>query len=123
MREIKSKRQYDFNIAEYNIPGYALFVNNKIKRGVAIYAHVSLNAQLCNTLNDSGFEESVWCQLSTFNNTKVLLGCIHKSPNTTEQNVKIIFSLLELANNSISNNDNICIMGDFNYPSIKWNGI
>ena len=60
LSEIKPKRQYDFNIAEYNIPGYTLFVNNKIKRGVAIYAHVGLNAQLFNTLNDSGFEESVW---------------------------------------------------------------
>ena len=82
--EIKLKRQYDFNIAEYNIPGYTLFVNKKIKRGVAIYAHVSSNAQSFNTLNNSGFEESVWCQLSTLNNTKVLLGCTHKSPNTTE---------------------------------------
>ena len=54
--------------------------------------------------------------------TKVLFGCIHKS-NTTEQNEKIVFSLLELANKSISKNENICIMGDFNYPNIKWNGI
>ena len=78
--EIKPIRQYDFNIAEYNIPGYTLFVNNKIKRAVAIYAHVSLNAQLFNTLSDSGYEESVWCQFSTLNNTKVLLGCIYKVP-------------------------------------------
>ena len=35
---IKPKMQYDFNIAEYNIPGYTLFVSNQIKRGVAIYA-------------------------------------------------------------------------------------
>ena len=98
LSEIKPKRQYDFNIAEHNIHGYTLSVNNKIKRGVAIYAHVSLNTQLFNTLNDIGFEESVWCQFSTLNNTKVLLGCIYKSPNTTEQNVKILFILLELAN-------------------------
>ena len=57
LSKIKQKRQYDFNIAEYNIPGYTLFVNNKIKRGVAIYAHVSLYTQLFNTINDSGFEE------------------------------------------------------------------
>ena len=38
LTEIKPKRQYDFNIAEYNIPGYTLFVSNQIKRGVAIYA-------------------------------------------------------------------------------------
>ena len=123
LSEIKPKRQFDFKIAEYNIPGYTLFVNHKIKRGVTIYAHVCLSAQLFNTLNDSGLEESVWCQLSTLNNTNVLLGCIYKSPNTTEQNENIIFCLFELTNKSLSNNDKISIMGDFNYPSIKWNGI
>ena len=46
-------------MAEYNIPGYTLFVNYDIKRGVAICAHVSLNTQLSNTLNNRGFEESV----------------------------------------------------------------
>ena len=97
-----------------------MFVDHEIKRGVAIYAHVSINAQLFNTLNDSGFEESVWCQFSTLNNTKVLLECIYKYPITTEQIEKIIFSVFELANKYISNNDNICIMEDFYYPRIKW---
>ena len=83
LSEIKPKRQYDFNIVEYNIPGYTLFVNNKIKRVVAIHAHVSLNAQLFNILNNNGLAESVWCQSNTLNNTKVILGCIYKSSNTT----------------------------------------
>ena len=51
------------------------------------------------------------------------MGCTYRSPNTTEQTEKILFSLLELTNKSISNNDEICIMGDFNFPSVKWNGI
>ena len=38
LTEIKPMMQYDFNIAGYNIPGYTLFVSNKLKRGVAIYA-------------------------------------------------------------------------------------
>ena len=59
-------------MAEYNISGHTLFANNKIKRGVAIYAHINLSAQLFSTFNDGGFEESVWCQVSTLNNTKVL---------------------------------------------------
>ena len=57
--EIKPKRQYDFNIAEYNISGYTLFVNHKVKRGVAIYAYVSLNVKLFNTLSNSAFEDSI----------------------------------------------------------------
>ena len=52
LSEIKPKRQYDLKIAEYNIPGYTLLVNNKIKRGVAICAHVRINAQLFNSLNE-----------------------------------------------------------------------
>ena len=80
LTEIKPKRIYDFNISEYNIPCYTLFVNNKIKRGVTIYTHVSLNAQLFNTLNDSGFEESVWCQFSTLNNPKFYWDVFIKVP-------------------------------------------
>ena len=64
-----------------------------IKRGVAIYVHLSLSAQLFNTLSNSGFLESVWCQLNTLNKVKVLLECIHKIPNTTERNDKVLFSL------------------------------
>ena len=55
--------------------------------------------------------ETIQCLFSTINNTKV------------SKNEKILFSLLVLANKSISNNDKICIIGDFNYPSIKLNGI
>ena len=102
---MKSKRQYDFNIGVYDIHGYALIVDHKIKKGVAIYAHVSLSAQLFNTLNNSGFEESVWCQFSSLNNTQVLLGFTYKSSNTTERHEKILLCLFELANKSISNND------------------
>ena len=78
LSEIKPKRQYDFNIAEYNIPAYTLFANHIIRRGVAIYAHVSLNAQLFNTLSTSGIDKSYWCQFITFNITKVLLVYIYK---------------------------------------------
>ena len=92
-------------------------VSHKIKRGVAIYAHVSLNAQLFNTFNNSGFEESACCQFSALNNTKALLGCVHKSPNTTEQNENILFSRLELANKSINNNDKFALWETSNIPA------
>ena len=98
-----------------------MFVNHKIKRGVANYAHVSLNAQLINTLSNSAFEESIWCQFNILNTTGFI--GMYSSSSTIEQNVKVCFSLLELDNKSMSINDEICIMGDFNYPNIKWNGV
>ena len=37
LTEIMAKNMQDFNMAEYNIPGYDLFVNKNPKRGVAVY--------------------------------------------------------------------------------------
>ena len=37
LTEIMVTNMQDFNMAEYNIPGYDLFVNKNPKRGVAIY--------------------------------------------------------------------------------------
>ena len=51
----------------------------------------------------------------------VLLRCSYKSYYATERIEKVIFSLLELASKFI--NGYICIIGDFNYPSIEWNGV
>ena len=112
-----------FNITEYNIPVYALFVNHKIRRMVAIYVYLCLNVKLFNILTDSDFEESVLCQFITLNITVVLLGCTCKSPNTAELNEKVLFSVFKLANKSMISSDRICIMGGFNYPSMKWNGV
>ena len=53
----------------------------------------------------------------------VLLRCIIKSPNTTEQNEKVRLCILELANKFVSINAKICSMGDPSYPSMKWNDI
>ena len=72
LSETKPKRQHDFSITEHNIPCYALFVNHKIKRWVAIYAHVRLNAQLLNTLSNSSFEESIWYRFNTLINTSLI---------------------------------------------------
>ena len=46
-----------------------------------------------------------------------------QSPNTTEQNETVLISPLQLVNKSLSIKEQICIMRDLNYPSIKWNGI
>ena len=52
--------------------------------------------------------------------TLVLLGCIYRSPNSSYENTQQMYTLL--MNDYISKYRKICIVGDFNYPSIKWNG-
>ena len=54
--------------------------NRAPKRGVAIYRSKSLNAPECEKLNGSVFQECVWCNFTSTNEEKVLIGRIYKSP-------------------------------------------
>ena len=59
--ELKPKSKIAFNIEEYNIRNYRLFVNNIPERGVALYVHDTLQAEEHCLLNNQNFKESVWC--------------------------------------------------------------
>ena len=90
------------------------------KRGVAIYTSQSLNAAECEELNGSVFQESVWCNFTSANEEKVLTGCSYKSPNSTEENIQELLNLMK--SDSLNDYDKICIVGDFNYPPVRWDG-
>ena len=92
--------------------------NRAPKRGVAIYRSKSLNAAECEELNSSVFQESVWCNFTSTNEEKVLNGRIYKSPNSTEKNTQELLKLMK--SDLLNNYDKIYIVGDFNYPSIRW---
>ena len=120
LTEIKAKNQSNVNLPEYSVPGYDLFVNRVPKRGVAIYTSKSVNAAECEELNGSVFQESVWCNFTSANEEKVLIGCIYKSPNSTEENIQELLNLMK--RDLLNNYDKICIVGDFNYQSVRWDG-
>ena len=120
LQEIKAKRQKKLIKSEYSIPNYDLFINKDPRLGVAIYAHKSLNAIECEVLNDDAFQESVWCSFETSLKERVLIGCIYKSPTCTDENKENLFTLL--LKPEIQKYDKVCIVGDFNYPGISWNG-
>ena len=119
--EIKAKRQLNINLVEYNIPGYTLFINNNPHLGVALYIKNDLNPSECIELNNHEFQEAVWCNFLSENNDKILIGCIYKSPNSTEDNVNNLLKLLN--EEEINKYDKVCIVGDFNYPNINWRGV
>ena len=97
-----------------------MFVNSKPERGTGLYMKNSLNAAECKELNSHKFQESVWCTFKSDNNLSVLLGCVYKSPNTDAINVEHLYDLLIRA--SRLKFDKICIVGDFNYRTVNWNG-
>ena len=121
LTEIKAKNQiYEVSDTEFEINNFDMFMNNKPKRGIIMYFDKKLNARECSELNNSQFDESLWCSYKGAQDETVLVGCIYHSPNSSEENTKLLFNLLK--HEEISKYNKILIMGDFNYPDIKWDG-
>ena len=49
---------------------------------------------------------------------KLLVGCVYRSPNSTNENNALLLELLKLATNG--RHSHVVIMGDFNYLEIDW---
>ena len=66
-----------------------------------------------------GFESSVWSIIILNKRDKLFVGCIYKSTGSTEQNTKLLISLMNktVENHGISN---LLIFWDFNFPENNW---
>jgi hypothetical protein len=78
---------------------------------VALFIDASLHAQECEQFGSCHFEESVWCTFQSAAGEKVLVGCVYRSPSSTEENNKKMKEMISMLNNT--HHDKICIMGDF----------
>lgn len=101
----------------YNIDNYDRVISNINKgRGVVIYIKNSFHSQ--EITFETLYEESVWCSVKLNNNDTLLVGCVYRSPNSSETNNVNLFKLLrEVSENRYSHK---LIMGDFNFPEIDW---
>ena len=95
-----------------------MFSNKKPKRGVSLYMDKSLNARECEVLNNIEYDESVWCTFKDADENNVIIGCIYRSPNSSQENNTNLNDIIR--NPELSKYDKICIMGDFNFPDAKW---
>ena len=109
----------DVDEKEYYISQYDTFLNKQPKRGVAIYTDKALNAEECKDFKNYEAQENVWVKFNTHNDGSILIGCIYRSPGTSdEENNQKIFNMLK--DEAMRKYDKICVVGDFNYPFIKW---
>ena len=104
--------------SELEIPGYDMYINKNPKRGALLFVKSSRNSLEYCPLNNEEFEESVWVHFQSATGERVLIGCIYKSPNSSEENKIALENLL--VSKHFENFDHICIVGDFNFPKINW---
>ena len=117
--ETKSKNSKDTNPL-FDIPNFDKFENSNPKRGVAIFINNSYNARSVDILNQNTYEEGIWCSFNSKENLKILIGCLYRSPNSDNGNNNCLNDLLK--SKELSKYNKVCIMGDFNYPKLKWDG-
>ena len=118
--EVKPKNsRFTLSPPEYVIEGYEAFFPGKDEnthRGIIIWVKNNLD---CNpACIDSPFCESVWLDLKVGGSLHLLIGCVYRSPNSTNENTAALLSLVRgLPQRKYTH---LLMMGDFNYPGIDW---
>ena len=98
----------------FEMTGFTGFHNND-GRGVSTYIDENLAAE--EVCVKTKFQASVWVKLTLPANRSFLIGCIYRSPNSTNENNNALIKLLEEVCNT---NNTLVIVGDFNYKEIDW---
>ena len=113
--------------AELSIDGYALFRRDRKSDrfskggGVALYVKESLKSHLSCKLNNSTFDDSIWCDVYV-GDSVIVTGVCYRSTSSTADNDEELHSLLEKADHESGlRGSQLLVMGDFNYPEISYN--
>ena len=108
--------------SEFSLEGYTLLRKdrNDVAKtrggGVALYVKNEINIIERDDINAQLFPESLWCEL-VFKGEKTLLGVCYRPPDSLAVNNEALYSLI----NKVGR-ENVIIMGDFNFPELRWEG-
>ena len=118
--EVKPKHsRYGIQEAELQLPGYDCIPGiDGNGRGVLLYIMKCLEATKNEMLTEAGGADQIWCDLKLANNDILLVGCIYRSPNSSQlQNSRVNDQIVKA---SLAKASHVMILGDFNHPEINW---
>ena len=87
--------------------------------GCIIYISKELKSFTCKELEHTQGDDTIWCWVKLTNETKILIGCMYRTPSSTNENNKNLLNQIIQANEVASQN-RILLMGDFNLKEINW---
>lgn len=109
--------------SEVSIEGYTLLrkdrndANKTRGGGVALYINDEITIVEREDLYEQLFPESVWCTVIS-KKEKTLIGVCYRAPDSLNINDDALYLLINRASR-----DNVVIMGDFNFPELKWDNM
>ena len=104
--------------AEVCLPGFSLYRKDRhigLHGGVLLMVCNRLKSSSVENLNCLPFSESVFCQIETTAGAPLTVGCIYRSPASSDENNAALCNLLRSCQIP-----NCCVVGDFNFPDIDW---
>ncbi len=107
----------EFSLKDKGYEHFPLNIENDTGRGMVIYTKQYLHVTRVNPQNN--FSEVVLLEIELRKNDKLLLGCFYRSGSGSTQNNTQMIQLIH--NIARKNYSHLCLVGDFNYPSINWN--
>ena len=118
--ELKPKNnRYILQSEELAMEGYDSWPTlNSAGRGTILYTRTNLHASEWISEASMKFSDSSWCQIRLRGSDVLLVGCVYRSPNSLEENNIQLQALLH--DTSASKASHLVIMGDFNFPEIRW---
>ena len=87
--------------------------------GILVYIKQDLKAVEVNI--DQVFKECVLVKVNLRNRDKLLVGCIYKSPSSSDENHDKLNELLLYISKLEDSYIHILLAGDYNFPDIDWN--
>ena len=105
-------------LPEFNLKGYNIISNDldKYLRGIILY--IEKNNEFSIIENNIAFIEHIIIKIKMVNKIDLLLCVIYRSPNSSDENNKLMFDIFDYLYNS---SGNVMFVGDFNLPGIDWN--
>ena len=106
----------------FALSGYTMYRDDKkegVGGGALLYINDKIEQRVCRALSSLTFESSTWCWVLGKGGSKILVGSIYRSPNSTRQNDELLAQMISKAN-EVAGENRIIILGDFNLPNIDW---
>ena len=85
-------------------------------RGISVYVHNQLKSE--QIILNADYNDSVWISLDFSNSEKVIIGCIYRSPSSSDYNNEQLLHMFNKTKNLKFKS--LVIVGDFNLKEIDW---
>ena len=106
----------------FALQGYTMYRDDKKSGpggGALLYVNEKIEQRVCKVLNTMPFENSTWCWIISKGGSKILVGSVYRSPNSSGGNDELLNQVL-LKANEVAGGNRLVILGDFNLPNIDW---